>query len=77
MMGHKVKSLELRPLALSRLLELLAHLVLGLKNFLMENLKEVLASLQHVFVDILGPMPRHILVPDIDQDENIFDPHLL
>ena len=54
------------PLKLRLVKLLLTHLVLSLQDLLVEDLEEVLASIEDVLVDVLCPMARHVLVPDVN-----------
>jgi hypothetical protein len=59
------------------LLLLQENLLLCLENSLMQNLKEVLASLQDVLVYLLRVRAWHPLVPQVDDDQDVLDAHLL
>jgi len=53
------------------------NLLFGLKNSLMQDLKEVFTSLEYILVDLLSLGSWHSLVPQIDDDQDVLDAHLL
>jgi hypothetical protein len=51
--------------------------MLSLNDLLVQNLQQVLTSLQYVLINFLRMPTRHIIMPKIYYNHNVFDSHFL